>query len=104
MDRKEDREILRKGGFAEGEMKRLSQLRRDYNERERLQSIAEHRRLEFDIQARIVGIVAEHEPNVREASAVVECVTVAHRGLLSRSFPRVTQCPNSRRPRHAGRR
>jgi len=47
MDRKEDREILRKGGFAEGEMKRLSQLRRDYNERERLQSTAEHRRLEF---------------------------------------------------------
>ena len=43
MDRKEDREILRKGGFAEGEMKRLSQLRRDYNERERLQTIAEHR-------------------------------------------------------------
>jgi len=47
MDRKEDREILRKGGFAEGEMKRLSQLRRDYNERERLQAIAEHRRMEF---------------------------------------------------------
>lgn len=47
MDRKEDREILRKGGFAEVEMKRLSQLRRDYNERERLQSLAEHRRMEF---------------------------------------------------------
>ncbi len=47
MDRKEDREILRKGGFAEGEMKRLSQLRKDYNEKERLQSIADHRRMEF---------------------------------------------------------
>ena len=35
MERKEDREILRKSGFAEGEMNRLSQLRRDRNERER---------------------------------------------------------------------
>ena len=47
MDRKEDREMLRKVGFAEIEMNRLSTLRRDYNERERLQAIAEHRRLEF---------------------------------------------------------
>ena len=47
MDRKEDREILRKGGFAEGEVKRLSQLRRDHVEKERLQSLADHRRLEF---------------------------------------------------------
>ncbi|HLH61036.1 MAG TPA: hypothetical protein VKV20_05075 [Ktedonobacteraceae bacterium] len=47
MDRKEDREILRKGGFGEVEMKRLSQLRRDYNERERLQLLADQRRLEF---------------------------------------------------------
>jgi predicted HNH restriction endonuclease len=47
MDRKEDREILRKGGFAEGEMKRLSQLRKEHHEKERLQAIAEHRRLEF---------------------------------------------------------
>ena len=47
MDRKEDREMLRKVGFAEIEMNRLATLRRDYNERERLQAIAEHRRLEF---------------------------------------------------------
>ena len=47
MDRKEDREMLRKVGFAEVEMNRLATLRRDYNERERLEAIAEHRRLEF---------------------------------------------------------
>lgn len=47
MDRKEDREILRKGGFAESEMKQLSQLRKDHNERERLKTLAEHRRMEF---------------------------------------------------------
>ncbi len=47
MDRKEDREILRKGGFAEVEMNQLSRLRKDYNERERRQEAANHRRLEF---------------------------------------------------------
>ena len=47
MDRKDDREILRKGGFAEGEMQRLSKLRQDYAERERLQAALAHRRLEF---------------------------------------------------------
>ena len=47
MDRKEDREILRKGGFAEVEMNQLSRLRRDYNERARRQAAADHRRLEF---------------------------------------------------------
>jgi hypothetical protein len=47
MDRKEDREMLRKVGFAEVEMNRLARLRKDYNERERLRAIAEHRRLEF---------------------------------------------------------
>ena len=47
MDRKEDREILRKNGFAEIEMNRLSQLRRDRNERERQRILAAHRRLEF---------------------------------------------------------
>jgi len=46
-ERKEDREILRKGGFAEVEMNRLSQLRKEHTERERLESIAEHRRFEF---------------------------------------------------------
>ena len=47
MDRKEDREMLRRVGFAEAEMNRLSRLRRDHNERERLQATADHRRLEF---------------------------------------------------------
>ena len=47
MDRKEDREILRKVGFAEAEMNRLIRLRRDHHEKERLLALAEHRRLEF---------------------------------------------------------
>jgi hypothetical protein len=46
-DRKEDRELLRKNGFAEAEMNRLSRLRKDYNEQERLETIAERRRFEF---------------------------------------------------------
>jgi hypothetical protein len=47
MDRREDREILRKGGFDEREMNLLSRLRKDYNEREKQQALADHRRLEF---------------------------------------------------------
>jgi hypothetical protein len=47
MDRKDDREILRKGGFAEIEMKRLAKLRHEHLERGRLQAIADRRRLEF---------------------------------------------------------
>jgi hypothetical protein len=47
LDRKEDREILRKGGFAEKEVLLLSKLRTDYAERERRQEAADHRRLEF---------------------------------------------------------
>jgi len=47
MERKEDREMLRKVGFAEIEVTRLSRLRREHNERERLEATAEHRRLEF---------------------------------------------------------
>lgn len=47
MDRKDDREILRKGGFADGEVQRLSKLRQDYNEREALQERTDRRRLEF---------------------------------------------------------
>ena len=47
MGSKEDRELLRKSGFAEVEMNRLSQLRRDRNERERQKALATHRRLEF---------------------------------------------------------
>lgn len=47
MDRKEERDILRKGGLSEGEMKRLSQLRRVHRERVKLMELEEHRRLEF---------------------------------------------------------
>ncbi len=47
MDRKEDREMLRKVGFAEIEMNRLAQLRSDRNEREKSEAIANNRRLEF---------------------------------------------------------
>lgn len=46
-DRKEDREILRKGGFAEVEMNRLSRLRKEYAERAKLETLAERRRFEF---------------------------------------------------------
>ncbi|HEY1349018.1 MAG TPA: hypothetical protein VGF67_05265 [Ktedonobacteraceae bacterium] len=47
MDRKDDREILRKGGFADGEIQRLSQMRQDRTERARLQERVDQRRLEF---------------------------------------------------------
>lgn len=47
MDRKDDREILRKGGFVDGEVQRLNQLRQDYAEREQLAKAADLRRLEF---------------------------------------------------------
>lgn len=47
MDRKEDRELLRKVGFAEAEMNRLIRLRKDHHEKEKLLALAEHRRLEF---------------------------------------------------------
>jgi len=47
MDRKEERDIARRGSLSEGEMKRLSQLRRDHRERKKLLELEEHRRLEF---------------------------------------------------------
>lgn len=47
MDRKDDREILRKSGFAEGEMQRLSKLRQEYTDQAKSQALADHRRLEF---------------------------------------------------------
>lgn len=47
MDRKDDREILRKGGFADGEIQRLSLLRQARNERVKLQERVDQRRLEF---------------------------------------------------------
>ena len=47
MDRKEERDIVRKGSLSEGEMKLLSQLRRVHRERIKLMELQEHRRLEF---------------------------------------------------------
>ncbi|GHO84700.1 hypothetical protein [Dictyobacter formicarum] len=47
MDRYEDREILRKGGFAENEVVQLSKLRKDYSEREKRQAQIVKRRMEF---------------------------------------------------------
>jgi len=47
MDRKDDREILRKGGFVDGEVQRLNKLRQTYTEREKLQEIVDQRRMEF---------------------------------------------------------
>lgn len=47
MDRKEDREMLRRVGFAEAEVMRLSKLRREYAERQKLKAMAHRRRLEF---------------------------------------------------------
>jgi hypothetical protein len=47
MGPKEDREILRKNGFAEHEVLQLSKLRTDYAEQARRETQADHRRLEF---------------------------------------------------------
>ena len=47
MDRKEERDIVRKGSLSEGEIKRLSQIRRVHRERMKLMELEEHRRWEF---------------------------------------------------------
>ena len=47
MDRKEERDIMRRGSLSEGEMKRLSQLRRIHRERIKLEELEALRRLEF---------------------------------------------------------
>jgi hypothetical protein len=47
MDRKDDRDMLRKSGFAEDEVLLLSRLRIDYTERTKRQEDAAQRRLEF---------------------------------------------------------
>lgn len=47
MDRREDREILRKGGFAEEEMNQLSRLRMFYTEKEKQLAAVTLRRMEF---------------------------------------------------------
>lgn len=47
MERYEDREFLRKGGFAENEVVQLSKLRKDYTEKEKNLAQIAKRRLEF---------------------------------------------------------
>lgn len=47
MDRRDDHEILRKGGFAENEVSRLTRLRKVYHEREMHRALVANRRLEF---------------------------------------------------------
>jgi hypothetical protein len=44
---KEDREILRKAGFTEAEMNRLSKLRRNLAECGKYQELVDYRRLQF---------------------------------------------------------
>ncbi len=44
---KEERDILRKGGFAEHEVLLLSKLRLEHTEREKSRNQVAHRRLEF---------------------------------------------------------
>jgi len=46
-DYKADLEVLRRDGFTEEEMKRLSQLRRDYANLEECRTAAEYNRLAF---------------------------------------------------------
>ena len=47
MDRKEERDIVRRGSLSEGEIKRLRQIRRVHRERIKLEELEQHRRLEF---------------------------------------------------------
>jgi hypothetical protein len=47
MERREDRELLRRSGFAENEVMRLSKLRARYAEQERLVALEGRRRMEF---------------------------------------------------------
>jgi hypothetical protein len=46
-DREDDREILRKGGFVDGEVQRLSKLRQRYANQAEQQAKADLRRMEF---------------------------------------------------------
>ncbi|MBO0782917.1 MAG: hypothetical protein J2P37_29230 [Ktedonobacteraceae bacterium] len=47
MEHREDREILRKGGFKENEVVQLSRLRAYHTEKERREALEISRRLEF---------------------------------------------------------
>ena len=60
MDRKEERDIVRRGSLSEGEIKRLSQLRRVHRERMKLMELEEHRRWEFIRWLVINGKLTDH--------------------------------------------
>ena len=47
MGHKEDREILRKAGYTEAQMNRLSTLRRNLAEEGKYQELIDYRRLQF---------------------------------------------------------
>ena len=47
MDRKEERDYVRRGSLSEGEIKRLTHLRRMHRERKKLEELEMLRRLEF---------------------------------------------------------
>ena len=47
MGHKEDRQILRKAGFTEAEMNRLSKLRRNVSQEGMYQELVDYRRLQF---------------------------------------------------------
>jgi hypothetical protein len=47
MERQDERDMLRKNGFAEDEVLLLNKLRADYAERMKRQEAAHYRRLEF---------------------------------------------------------
>jgi hypothetical protein len=59
MDRKEDRDILRKVGFAESEMNQLSKLRMMISEQEKREALVLHRRLEFARWLVVQGKITE---------------------------------------------
>ena len=60
MDRKEERDIVRRGSFSERELKLLSQLRRVHRERKKLEELEEHRRWEFIRWLVINGKLTDH--------------------------------------------
>ncbi len=47
MGHKEDRQILRRAGFTEAEMNRLSKLRRNLAQEGKYQELVDYRRLQF---------------------------------------------------------
>ena len=59
MDRKDERDMLRKHGFAENEVISLKRLRASYHENKQLQQAAAYRRLEFARWLVVTGKLSE---------------------------------------------